>query len=80
VTRQSQPQEIHENRLEIIVQDPNKPKNFDKYTYEKGSVKGPEPVEAFSCWETRRFTADKSRLFDLSEVSLRPFRNVPQSG
>ena len=61
--------EIHENRLEIIVQDPNKPKNFDKYTYEKGAVKGPEPVEALVLGN-QEFTADKSRLFDLSEINL----------
>ena len=61
--------EIHEDRLEITVQDPNKPKNFDKYTYEKGAVKGPEPVEAFVLGN-QEFTADKSRLFDLSEINL----------
>lgn len=61
--------EIHEDKLEIVVQDPNKPKNFDKYTYEKGAVKGPEPVEALVLGN-QEFTADKSRLFDLSEVDL----------
>jgi hypothetical protein len=61
--------EIHEDRLEIVVQDPNKPKNFDKYTYERGAVKGPEPVEALVLGN-QEFTADKSRLFDLSEVDL----------
>jgi hypothetical protein len=61
--------EIHEDKLEIVVQDPNKPKNFDKYTYERGAVKGPEPVEAFVLGN-QEFTADKSRLFDLSEVDL----------
>ncbi len=61
--------EIHEDKLEIVVQDPNKPKNFDKYTYERGTVKGPEPVEAMVLGN-QEFTADKSRLFDLSEVDL----------
>jgi hypothetical protein len=61
--------EIHEDRLEIVVQDPNKPKNFDKYTYEKGAVKGPEPVEALVLGN-QEFTADKSRLFDFSEINL----------
>jgi len=61
--------EIHEDKLEIVVQDPNKPKNFDKYTYERGGVKGPEPVEALVLGN-QEFTADKSRLFDLSEVNL----------
>ena len=61
--------EIHEDRLEITVQDPNKPKNFDKYTYEKGTVKGPEPVEAMVLGN-KEFTADKSRLFDLSDLNL----------
>ena len=31
--------EIHEDKLEIIVQDPNKPKNFDKYSISKSNVK-----------------------------------------
>lgn len=61
--------EIHEDKLEIVVQDPNKPKNFDKYTYERGAVKGPEPLEALVLGN-QEFTADKSRLFDLSEVEL----------
>lgn len=61
--------EIHEDRLEITVQDPKKPKNFDKYTYEAGLVKGPEPVEAFVLGN-QEFTADKSRLFDLSSINL----------
>jgi len=61
--------EIHENRLEVIVQDPNKPKNFDKYTYEKGSVKDLNPSK-LSCWATRSSLPDKSRLFDLNEVNL----------
>jgi hypothetical protein len=61
--------EIHEDRLVIVVQDPNKPKNFDKYTYEKGAVKGPEPVQAMVLGN-EEYTADKARLFDLSEVNL----------
>ena len=61
--------EIHEDKLEIVVQDPNKPKNFDKYTYERGAVKGPEPVEALVLGN-QEFTADKSKLFDLSELNL----------
>ena len=61
--------EIHEDKLEIVVQDPNKPKNFDKYTYQGGVVKGPEPVEALVLGN-QEFTADKSRLFELSEVNL----------
>jgi hypothetical protein len=61
--------EIHEDRLEIVVQDPNKPKNFDKYIYEKGAVKGPEPVQAFM-FGNEEYTADKARLFDLGEVNL----------
>jgi Sec-independent protein translocase protein TatA len=61
--------EIHEDRMSIVVQDPNKPKNFDEYTYEKGSLSGPKPVQAMTLGN-QEFTADKSRLFDLSEVNL----------
>lgn len=61
--------EIHEDRMSIVVQDPNKPKNFDEYTYEKGTLTGPKPVQAMTVGN-QEFTADKSRLFDLSEVNL----------
>src|SRR5215813_6510707 len=61
--------EIHEERMSIVVQDPNKPKNFDEYTYERGAVSGPKPVPAMTVGN-QEFTADKMRLFDLSEVNL----------
>jgi hypothetical protein len=61
--------EVHEDRVEIVVQDPNKPKNFDKYIYEKGAVKGPEPVQALVLGN-EEYSADKARLFDLSEINL----------
>jgi hypothetical protein len=61
--------EIHDDRISIVVQDPTKPKNFDEYTYEKGSLNGPKPVPAMT-FGNQELTADKSRLFDLSEVNL----------
>jgi hypothetical protein len=61
--------EIHEDRISIVVQDPAKPKNFDEYTYEKGALSGPKPVPAMT-FGNQELTADKSRLFDLSEVNL----------
>jgi hypothetical protein len=60
---------IREDKMEIVVQDPNKPKNFDEYIYEKGAVSGPKPVEALVLGN-QEFTADKSRLFDLDEANL----------
>ena len=61
--------EIHEDRMSIVVQDPNKPKNFDEYTYEKGALTGPKPVPAMT-FGNQELTADKMRLFDLGEVNL----------
>jgi hypothetical protein len=61
--------EIRQDRLSITVQDPKKPKNFDEYTYESGAVAGPTPVPAMTVGN-QEFTADKSRLFNLSEVNL----------
>lgn len=61
--------EIHEDRLQITIQDPTKPKNFDEYTYANGVLTGPKPVEALVLGE-QEFTADKSRLFSLSETNL----------
>ena len=61
--------EIHEDRMQITVQDPAKPKNFDEYTYEKGEVKGPKPVQALVLGN-QELTADKLKLFGLSEINL----------
>lgn len=61
--------EIRDDRMSIVVQDPAKPKNFDEYTFENGSVSGPKPVPALT-FGNQELTADKSRLFDLSEVNL----------
>ncbi len=61
--------EIHEDRMQITVQDPAKPKNFDEYTYSKGVVSGPRPVEALVVGN-QEFTADKTHLFSLSEIEL----------
>jgi hypothetical protein len=67
--------EIHEDQMQITVQDPAKPKNFDEYTYERGQVKGPRPVEALVLGN-QEFTADKSQLFSLSEIN---FAAVPET-
>ncbi len=61
--------EIHEDRMLITIQDPAKPKNFDEYTYSGGVATGPKPVEALVLGN-QEFTADKSRLFNLSEIDL----------
>ena len=61
--------EIREDRMQITIQDPAKPKNFDEYTYSKGVITGPKPVEALVLGD-QEFTADKTRLFSLSEVDL----------
>lgn len=61
--------EIHEDGMEVVVQDPNKPKNFDEYTYSKGVLTGPKPVEALVLGN-EEFTADKRRLFSLDEANL----------
>lgn len=66
---------IHENQMTIVVQDPAKPKNFDEYTYEKGSLSGPKPVEVLVVGK-QEFTADKSRLFDLNETNLAAVADV----
>lgn len=66
--------EIHEDRMQITVQDPAKPKNFDEYTYD-GTVKGPRPVEALVLGN-QEFTADKSRLFSLNEIN---FAAIPET-
>jgi hypothetical protein len=61
--------EIREDRLQMTIQDPANPKNFDEYTYSKGAVSGPKPVEALVLGD-QEFTADKSRLFSLSDIDL----------
>lgn len=61
--------EIHEDRMQLTIQDPAKPKNFDEYTYSNGVVSGPKPVEALVLGD-QEFTADKTSLFSLSEIDL----------
>ena len=36
--------EVRPNEMKITVQSPKNPKEQDEYTYERGSVSGPEPV------------------------------------
>jgi hypothetical protein len=60
---------IYDDRIEITIQDPAKPKNFDEYTYSKGALTGPKPVEAMVLGD-QEFTADKSKLFSLSDIDL----------
>ena len=61
--------EIHEDRIQITIQDPAKPQNFDEYTYSKGVLSGPKPVAALVIG-SQEFTADKTSLFSLSEIDL----------
>ena len=61
--------EIRQDRLTIAIQDPNKPKNLDEYTYSNGAVTGPKPVETLVVGE-QEFTADKKRLFDLGDINF----------
>ena len=61
--------EIREDKLEIVVQDPRKPKNFDKYTYATGVVTGPEPVQTMVIGN-QELSADKMPLFNLDEINL----------
>ena len=66
--------EIRQDRLTIAIQDPNKPKNLDEYTYSNGAVTGPKPVETLVVG-TQEFTADKKRLFDLGDID---FAAIPE--
>jgi hypothetical protein len=61
--------EIHEDRMSIVVQDPAKPRNYDEYTYEKGVLSGPKPVQAMVIGNNE-LTADKMSLFDLNSANL----------
>ena len=61
--------EIHEDRMSIVIQDPAKPKNYDEYSYEKGVLSGPKPVEAMVIGNNE-LSADKMPLFDLNSTNL----------
>jgi hypothetical protein len=70
--------EIRQDQMEMVVQDPNKPKNFDKYTYSNGAVSGPEPVESMVFGNTE-LTADKMPLFSLADINLAATSKVCQN-
>jgi hypothetical protein len=67
--------EIHSDEFEMVIQAPNNPKNFDKYTFKNGVVTGPEPQEAMVIGNNE-LTADKMPLFELNEVNLAAMPDV----
>lgn len=66
--------EIRKNEMKIQIQVPDNPKNIDEYTFEKGSVSGPKPVEVFSLGNLE-MTADKYHPTDLDEIN---FAAIPE--
>lgn len=66
---------IHEDKLEVVVQDPAKPKNFDKYTYAAGVLTGPEPEQTM-VFGNQELSADKMPLFNLDEINLKEVAEV----
>jgi hypothetical protein len=68
---------IHEDEMEIVIQDPLKPKNFDKYTYAKGALTGPEPVQTM-VFGNKELSADTMPLFSLDEINLGAVADVCQ--
>lgn len=67
--------EIRQNEMKIQIQAPDNPKNIDEYTFEKGSVSGPKPVEVFSLGNLE-MTADKYHPTDLDEIN---FAAIPET-
>ena len=61
--------EVRKDSMKITVQAPDNPKNMDEYTFEKGRVSGPKPVQAMS-FGNLEMTADKYHLTDLSEINF----------
>ncbi len=60
---------------EIRQNEMNNPKNIDEYTFEKGSVSGPKPVEAMS-FGNLEMTADKYHTTDLDAIN---FAAIPET-
>ena len=59
--------EIRKDEMEITIQSPSNPKNIDKYTYEKGSVTGPEPVQVIRMGNIE-MNGEKYQTVDLKEI------------
>ena len=67
--------EIRQNKMKIQIQAPDNPKHIDEYTFEKGSVSGPKPVEVFSLGNLE-MTADRYHPTDLDEIN---FAAIPET-
>lgn len=61
--------EIRQNVMKIQIQAPDNPKNIDEYTFERGSVSGPKPVEILSLGKLE-MTGDKYHPTDLDEIDF----------
>ena len=57
--------ELRPDMMTIQVQSPTNPKDIDEYTYERGSVSGPEPVQIFL-----GRTADKHHMAEIGEINF----------
>ena len=67
--------EVRSDKLVLVVQAPDNPKNIDEYTYAKGSVSGPEPVKVFSMGEVE-MTADKYHTTSVDDIDWAAIRSA----
>ncbi|MEJ7848721.1 MAG: hypothetical protein WKF92_11605 [Pyrinomonadaceae bacterium] len=57
--------EMQPDKLKIQIQSPTNPKDVDEYTYEHGTVSGPEPVQVFL-----GRTAEKHHMAEIGEINF----------
>jgi hypothetical protein len=61
--------EVRKDSMKITIQAPDNPKNMDEYTFEKGRVSGPKPVQAMSLGNLE-MTGDKYHVTDLADINF----------
>lgn len=61
--------EIRRDRMSVTIRSPKNPKDMDIYTYESGSVSGPEPVQVMQMGDLV-MTGDKYQTTNIDEIGF----------
>ena len=64
--------EIRPDRMEVTVRSQSNPKDIDKYTYENGSVTGPEPVQVMTIGNLE-MSGEKYSTVSIDEIGWAAF-------
>src|SRR4051812_11766217 len=65
--------EVRSDRMEVTIRSPANPKDMDKYTYQNGTVTGPEPIQVMQIGSLE-MTGEKYGVTPIDEIG---WANIP---